>query len=84
MYEKDRDINEAHEIVHCHCYLSMRQACMVSMLLLLIVLSALYYINPTAYFGALSVIMYALVYTPLKARHGGIRRTSEPSVYAWL
>lgn len=71
MYEKDRDalMKRTRNRPLPLGTLSMRQACMVSMLLLLIGLSALYYINPmTAYFGALSVIMYALVYTPLKAR----------------
>ena len=71
MYEKDRDalMKRTRNRPLPLGTLSMRQACMFSMLLLLIGLSALYYINPmTAYFGALSVIMYALVYTPLKAR----------------
>ena len=71
MYEKDRDalMKRTRNRPLPLGTLSMRQACMVSMLFLLVGLSALYYINPmTAYFGALSVIMYAMVYTPLKAR----------------
>jgi protoheme IX farnesyltransferase len=47
----------------------MRQAWITSIILLAIGLSALYVINPmTSYFGALSVVLYAIVYTPLKAR----------------
>ena len=71
MYEKDRDalMNRTKNRPLPLGTLSMRQAWMVSLVLLLVGLTALYYINPmTSYFGALSVVLYAVVYTPLKAR----------------
>lgn len=48
--------------------LSMTQALLISLFWLLVGLAALYVVNPmTAGFGALSVVLYAFVYTPLKA-----------------
>ena len=70
MYEKDRDalMNRTKNRPLPLGTLSMRQAWITSIILLAIGLSALYVINPmTSYFGALSVVLYAIVYTPLKA-----------------
>lgn len=48
--------------------LSMTQALLIALFWLLVGLAALYVVNPmTAGFGALSVVLYAFVYTPLKA-----------------
>jgi len=71
MYEKDRDalMNRTKNRPLPLGTMSMRQAWVTSIILLAIGLSALYVINPmTSYFGALSVVLYAIVYTPLKAR----------------
>jgi protoheme IX farnesyltransferase len=71
MYEKDRDalMNRTKNRPLPLGTMSMRQAWITSIILLAIGLSALYVINPmTSYFGALSVVLYAIVYTPLKAR----------------
>jgi protoheme IX farnesyltransferase len=71
MYEKDRDalMNRTKNRPLPLGTMSMRQAWITSIILLAIGLSALYVINPmTSYFGALSVVLYAVVYTPLKAR----------------
>jgi len=71
MYEKDRDalMNRTKNRPLPLGTMSMRQAWITSIVLLVVGLSALYVINPmTSYFGALSVVLYAVVYTPLKAR----------------
>ena len=71
MYEKDRDalMKRTKNRPLPLGTMSMRQAWITSIILLAIGLSALYVINPmTSYFGALSVVLYAIVYTPLKAR----------------
>ncbi len=71
MYEKDRDalMNRTKNRPLPLGTMSMRQAWVASIVLLVVGLSALYVINPmTSYFGALSVVLYAVVYTPLKAR----------------
>jgi len=71
MYEKDRDalMNRTKNRPLPLGTMSMRQAWITSIILLAIGLSALFVINPmTSYFGALSVVLYAIVYTPLKAR----------------
>ena len=71
MYEKDRDalMNRTKNRPLPLGTMSMRQAWITSIALLVVGLSALYVINPmTSYFGALSVVLYAVVYTPLKAR----------------
>jgi len=71
MYEKDRDalMNRTKNRPLPLGTMSMRQAWITSIILLAIGLSALYVINPmTSYFGALSVVLYAIFYTPLKAR----------------
>jgi protoheme IX farnesyltransferase len=71
IYEKDRDalMNRTKNRPLPLGTLSLGQAWAVTFILLCIGLSALYYINPmTAYFGAFSVMLYAVVYTPMKAR----------------
>ncbi|MEY2963182.1 MAG: protoheme farnesyltransferase [Bacteroidota bacterium] len=70
IYEKDRDalMNRTRNRPLPAGGLNLKEAWFVAMLNLFIGLYALYLINEmTALFGALSVILYALVYTPMKA-----------------
>ena len=71
IYEKDRDalMNRTKGRPLPLGTLTLREAWFIATFLLVVGLWALYVINPmTAYFGALSVVLYTLVYTPLKAR----------------
>ena len=71
IYEKDRDalMNRTKGRPLPLGTLSLREAWFIATFLLAVGLWALYVINPmTAYFGALSVVLYTLVYTPLKAK----------------
>ncbi|MBL6659335.1 MAG: protoheme IX farnesyltransferase [Cryomorphaceae bacterium] len=70
IYEKDRDalMNRTKGRPLPLGTLTLREAWFIATFLLVVGLWALYEINPmTAYFGALSVVLYTLVYTPLKA-----------------
>lgn len=72
IYEKDRDalMNRTKGRPLPLGTLTLREAWFISTFLLVVGLWALYVINPmTAYFGALSVVLYTLVYTPLKAKN---------------
>lgn len=70
MYEKNKDAlmdRTKHRPLPLGT-LSMTQALLIALIWLLVGLAALYVVNPmTAGFGALSVVLYAFVYTPLKA-----------------
>jgi protoheme IX farnesyltransferase len=71
IYEKDRDalMNRTKGRPLPLGTLTLREAWFIATFLLVVGLWALYVINPmTAYFGALSVVLYTLVYTPLKAK----------------
>jgi protoheme IX farnesyltransferase len=70
IYEKDRDalMNRTKNRPLPSGTLSLKQGWGIALFSLILGLWALYVVNPmTAYFGALSVFLYTLVYTPLKA-----------------
>lgn len=70
MYEKDRDalMNRTKGRPLPSGGLNMKEAWLIAIGSLIVGLLALYFVNPlTAIFGGLSVILYTLIYTPLKA-----------------